>query len=204
MEIYFMRHGRSMADDEEKHEGRYDSPLTSLGKEQALKRAELFKEEGLKFDKIISSPLVRALETAQIIEKVLGSKVETNSDLMEMDNGAMAGLTFKEALIKFPIPKFQNPYNRMANGTGESPWQLQARAIYALEKILQREEGKYLVVAHGGILNAILRTIVGAQPPVNNGGLYFDFGDTGFIKTVYVKDKNLWVIRKFEPGFFVP
>ena len=39
MDIIFLRHGRSKADDERKHEGRYDSPLTEVGKEQAKRRA---------------------------------------------------------------------------------------------------------------------------------------------------------------------
>ncbi len=67
-----MRHGRSRADDEMVHEGRYDSPLTNVGKAQVHSRAEEWKRGGVTFDLIIASPLVRAAESAQIVGEVLG------------------------------------------------------------------------------------------------------------------------------------
>lgn len=200
MDIYFVRHGRSRADDEGRHEGRYDSPLTEVGKNQVKKRALEWKEEGVTFTKIVASPLVRAAETAKIISDILGVSVELESDWMEIDNGELAGLTFEEAKERLPLPDFMSPYDRIAGGTGESPWQLQSRAIRALEKVIQFKEGVYLVVAHGGILNAAIRSIVGAQPPVNGHGLYFAFGDTGYIHTEYRPNEHKWIIREFEAG----
>lgn len=200
MEIYFLRHGRSKADDEKKHEGRYDSPLTDVGREQVNKRAMKWKNEDIKFDKIITSPLKRALETAKIIGEVLECEIEIDNDWMEMDNGKLAGLTYEEANKQFPRPKFRNPYERIAKGTGESLWQLHSRSINALEKVMQKPDGIYLVVAHGGILNATIRMIIGAQPPVNGRGLYFYFGDTGYLHTEYKLKEHIWIIKYFNPG----
>ena len=46
--------------------------------------------------------------------------------------------------------------------------------------------GQYLVVAHGGILNAALRGIVGAQPNVDGRGIWFALGDTGYARAAYI------------------
>jgi 2,3-bisphosphoglycerate-dependent phosphoglycerate mutase len=53
--ITFLRHGRSRADDEEVHEGRYDSPLTNVGRSQVQARVQEFLSRGFHFDKIFSS-----------------------------------------------------------------------------------------------------------------------------------------------------
>ena len=101
----FLRHGRSLADDEGKHEGLYDSPLTEIGIRQAKNIAEILKSYD--FDLIISSPLKRALQTAEIISKTLNIEIEVNDLFKERDNGILAGLTFEEAEIKYPEPKIK-------------------------------------------------------------------------------------------------
>ena len=62
-----MRHGRSLADDEMVHEGRYDSPLTDVGRAQVRSRAARWKRSGVTFDLIVASTLVRAAESARIV-----------------------------------------------------------------------------------------------------------------------------------------
>ena len=202
IEITFMRHGRSRADDENVIEGRYDSPLTEIGREQAQARAEELKAKGLAFDVIIASSLVRAAETAEIIGGILGVKVETDADWMEIDNGPLAGLSHEEAREKYPLPDFQNPFDPLvvSANAGESMWALHCRAASALEKVVRRGPGQYLVVSHGGILNAALRCVVGTQPPVNGQGVSFALGDTGFIRTRYIPRRHLWVINELKPG----
>ena len=110
IEIVFMRHGRSRADDEEVHEGRYDAPLTNLGRAQAERRAAELRETGIGFDAIIASPLKRARETAQIVSDVLDIGVELDKDWMEKDNGPLAGLPYHVAGASYPIPAFHNPF----------------------------------------------------------------------------------------------
>lgn len=55
---------------------------------------------------------------------------------------------------------------------------------------------RYLVVAHGGILNAAMCYIVGAPPPLNGIGIHFGFGDGGFTETVYEPDTGNWIILR--------
>jgi 2,3-bisphosphoglycerate-dependent phosphoglycerate mutase len=60
IDITFMRHARSRADDEGVHEGRYDSPLTDVGRAQIQARADGWRAAGVTFDRIVASTLLRA------------------------------------------------------------------------------------------------------------------------------------------------
>ena len=106
----FYAHGRSRADDEGFHEGRYDSPLTQVGQAQALTRAQDFLTRNFQFNCIITSTLIRAKETANIIGQVLKVPIETDPRWMEKDNGPLAGLPFNIAEERYPEPEFRNPY----------------------------------------------------------------------------------------------
>jgi len=197
--IIFVRHGRSRADDEGVHEGRYDSPLTEVGRNQAQRRALYFLQKGFVFDRIITSPLQRAAECARIISQGHHAAVEEDPDWMEIDNGPLQKLSFKEGERLYPHPAFRNPYQNI-HGSGESQWQLYHRAGRAVEKILNREPGAYLVVAHGMVLNAALRTIVGVVPGANHHGIMFSFGDLGYYQFEYYPQKHTWWLRDFVRG----
>ncbi len=197
LEITFLRHGRSRADDEDVHEGRYDSPLTELGRRQAEQRAAGWLARGLGFDRIVASPLARAQETAHIIAAALGAPVETDPDWMEMDNGPLAGLSWAEAAARYPQPAFRNPYTPYC-GSGESDWECYCRAVRAVERVVRHGPGRYLVVSHGGILNDCLRSLSGAGPTVNRSGLRFAFGDTGYARFLYRPEKHQWVLLEFS------
>lgn len=189
--ITFLRHGRSLADDEQKYEGRYDSPLTEIGREQATQRGKRWQEEGVHFDQIITSPLIRAHETAKIIAHILGTPVKADADWMEFDNRPLAGLTREEGEKRYPAPTFRNPY-QLFHGVGESDWEFYCRAARAVEKIVRGGPGRTLVVAHGGILNMAIRTIVGTAPPINRTGIWFAFSDTSYAQMVYDPEKHQW------------
>jgi len=117
--ITFMRHGRSLADDEGVCEGRYDSPLTEAGRQQVVQRANLWLADQIHFDLIIASTLARAQMSASIIGDILNVPMETDPDWMEFNNGPLAGLTFEEAEKRYPPPAFRNPYQRFWE-SGES------------------------------------------------------------------------------------
>jgi 2,3-bisphosphoglycerate-dependent phosphoglycerate mutase len=192
--ITFMRHGRSRADDEQVHEGRYDSPLTEVGREQVTRRARQWLETGVRYDRIVASTLARARESAEIVGRVLQVPVDLDPDWMEMDNGPLAGLSYEEAQERYPRPAFRNPYEGLA-GSGESEWDLHSRAARAVQRLIRRGPGRYLVVAHGGILNAALRHVVGAPVPLNGQGIWFEFEDVGFYETVYTPTRHFWILK---------
>jgi 2,3-bisphosphoglycerate-dependent phosphoglycerate mutase len=195
LHLTLLRHGRSRADDEGVCEGRYDSPLTDVGRAQVRARADGWLSAGVQFDCIIASTLQRAHETAQIVAGTLGAPLETDPDWMEFNSGPLAGLPFAVAEERYPKPAFRGPFEPFW-GTGESEWELYCRAARALEKVVRRGPGYYLVVAHGGILNAALRIVVGAQPPVMKQGIWFAFSDTGYARAMYSTDQNQWVLQE--------
>ena len=193
-----MRHGRSRADDELVHEGRYDSPLTDVGRAQVRSRAEQWKRSGVTFDVIVASTLVRAAESARIVGEVLDVPIEYDPDWMERDNGPLAGLPFDVAKERYPRPESANPFQPFvaSTGEGESGWDLLSRGARALQGIVRRGRPSTLVVAHGGILNAAMYCILGVSPPP--GGVRFAFGDACFVRTSYNPDSNLWTIREMS------
>ncbi len=198
IEITFLRHGRSTADDEGKYEGRYDSPLTDAGKVQALARGESWRNSGVVFDGVICSTLKRAISTAEIVAGCLDLEIELDPDWMEVDIGGLCGLTFEEGQRRFPKPVFRGPYDPIAGG--ESEIQLHARAARAVEKIVRRGPGHWLVVAHGGSINAALRTITGIPFPINGHGVWFHLGDLGYTRLRYQPARHHWMILELAQG----
>jgi 2,3-bisphosphoglycerate-dependent phosphoglycerate mutase len=199
IKIIFMRHGRSQADDEEVHEGWYDSPLTDTGREQVNKRAAYFKKRDIKFDTIISSPFLRAKESAAIVCEAIAAPIEFDEDWKEINNGPLAGMSREEAARKYPKPEFRNPYESFWE-LGEGDWEAYRRASRAVESVIRKGPGSYLVVAHGGILNHALRTIIGVQPPINWQGIIFPIGDAGFIRMEYRVNTHQWYLLEMKAG----
>lgn len=197
--LTLLRHGRSRADDEGVHEGRYDSALTETGRLQAETRAREFRARGFRFDLIVTSPLQRAQVTAEIIAEVLQVPVEVDADWVEMDNGLLAGMKREIAAVKFPKPSFRTPYEPVG-GTGESAWDLYCRAAGALQQVVRRGARRYLVVAHGGVLNAALATVVGTPPQGDRPAVVFAFGDLGYARLEYRPALHHWRLLEFSPG----
>jgi 2,3-bisphosphoglycerate-dependent phosphoglycerate mutase len=203
IEITFLRHGRSLADDEEKYEGRYDSPLTQAGSQQAHIRGKDWSEKGVHFDLTISSPLIRAYETARLVANMLACPLEIDPDWMEIDHGPLAGMPRIQADRQYPRPAFRGPFQQ-AGGSGESEIDLSARASFALQRVIRRGPGRYLIVAHGGILNATLRFICGSPLPVNGTGIWFAFGHLGYAVVHYQPANHKWLLKELVPGLPVP
>ena len=134
-----MRHGRSRADDEKVHEGRYDSPLTNVGRDQVRSRGQNWRDSAKVFDAIISSTLKRASESAEILAEVLGVSVEYDQDWMERDNGQLAGRPVEktqEIPLSIEATGPFSPYDTVS-GTGESKWDLVGRSARALQSIVR-------------------------------------------------------------------
>lgn len=194
----FLRHGRSLADDEGKHEGRYDSPLTEAGEGQARDRSRRFDALGFGFDAIVSSPLRRALRTAEIVNEGRGLPLLVEAMLAERDNGVLAGLDRAEAALLYPEPAERSVFRRFPGPSGESAAMLQARAALALNRLAERTEAALLVVAHGGILNSLFRVVLGLGPQADGEGVLFALGDGGFVVIDYDETRRLWRFVRME------
>ena len=145
MKILLIRHGESEADLLNVHEGRADYPLTKMGKEQALCMANRVKKE-FNVEKIWSSTLKRAEETAKVLRKQIGCEIEFLDELQEHNNGDLAGKPFSE--VKHPVNLL--PHEKV--GTfGESKIEFRMRAEQVLSRILDKSKGfeEIAIVSHG-------------------------------------------------------
>ena len=192
--IVFLRHAESTGNAEGYFQGQGDFPLTDLGREQAHALALRWQEEKRKFDYIISSPLSRTRETAEIVAETLGLPIEYDPIWMECDSSEITGMKHEEGRKLLPQPHFRNPYQTFA-GNGEGDWELFLRAGQALHRLLMREPGRYLIISHGALLNFTIKAIVGVVPQANYQGPQFRFENTAFSRVTYLPRSHRWYIE---------
>ncbi len=157
--IVVIRHGETEWNIHNRFQGHLDSKLTQPGIKQAEAIADTLEEEV--FDVIYSSDLDRAKHTAEIIARRLHMRVNTEKDLREINLGVMQGLKKDEFIIKYPevISNYHADPGYVIPG-GESKLQLYKRVTEVLEKIIRKHKGRsILLVAHGGVLDCIIRLI---------------------------------------------
>ncbi len=191
--ITLLRHGESLGNFEGRHQGQADFPLTDLGRDQAKALLERWSAEAKEFDLVLSSPLARARETAEIIAGGMRVPLEFDPVWMERDNGLMAGLSPEEVRQSLPQPNFIHPYQPVGQ-TGESQWQLYLRAGNGVQSLFSHPPGKYLVVAHGGLLNMFFYAILGITPQPNFHGPRFRFNNSAFATVSYNPASHRWYI----------
>lgn len=188
-EITFLRPGESLGNMEGHFQGQTEYPLSEKGKEQAKALASKWMEEGISFNKIICSPLLRAKQTAEIINEFQKTPIEFDPIWMERDNGSLAGMSQEDLKTLNPRPDFFNLYDPIGE-TGESDWDLFLRAGEALQGIFHQTPGKYLVISHSGLLNKVMNNIFGIKPQANFRGVRFRFYNTGYTKVTYSPEEN--------------
>lgn len=147
--FYFIRHGETVWNVENKICGATDIELTAKGHEQAIATGKKILEMNLKADKILSSPLIRASETARHISEVTGIPMEIEPRLIEQNFGRYEstprdGLEFHEAK-KDLASRFTS---------GESMLQV-AQRIYNLLDDIKAGDKEYILVAHNGLVRII-------------------------------------------------
>ncbi|MFM8320326.1 MAG: histidine phosphatase family protein [Chloroflexota bacterium] len=195
--IYLMRHGQSEGNAAGVLQGQSDYPLSETGKRQARAVGRRWKDEGMCFDAIIASPLTRARHTAEIVAETLGSPLVQDDDWMERNNGRLAGLRPDEIAERYPNAGFVHLYQAVGE-TGESQWELYLRAGRAVQALIDRPAGRYLVVSHGGILNLAMYAILGIVPHANLNGPRFRFQNTGFALLEYNPERHTWLLERIN------
>ena len=187
----FLRHGQSVGNVEERFQGQADFPLTETGRAQARSLAKRWHSERQAFDLAIASPLQRARETAEIVTRRLNVALELDALWLERDNGIFAGRTHAEIWGNGTEPEFYTPYESFGE-TGEGDWALYLRAGQAVQSLLSRPAGKYLIVSHGGFLNMVLFSIMGISPQASGHGIRFRFGNTSYARFTYNPERHRW------------
>lgn len=157
--LYFVRHAESEANAASRFAGQLDSPLTEQGRRQAETVGEALKD--VRFDRVVSSDLSRARDTAAAIARRHGLTVETFRDLREIDVGEAAGKQFEDARQR---PDW-TPDGFVQWPGGESLDQAYERARRTLDRIVAESAGGTVcIVGHGGIMRILVSHFMGLLP----------------------------------------
>ena len=92
--LYIIRHGKTELNQKNVLQGRSDYPLNENGIQQAMETAAGFRERGIRFSRVYSSPLIRAVQTARCFAEA--EDIVIDDRLIEMDYGPYDGLGFEE------------------------------------------------------------------------------------------------------------
>ena len=149
MILYVARHGETAWNALNKVCGRTDIPLTELGQRQAEKLGELVK--GLTVHRIISSPMLRAVQTARPAAEILGLEIETDDRLIEQDYGIVEGVDRQDPGFLANKRQFAVRYPG-----GESMMDVASRVYSLLDELKEKQKDEsVLLVCHGGVCRLI-------------------------------------------------
>lgn len=149
MKLYVARHGQTQWNLEDKVCGRTDLPLTQTGLEQAQLLAARTRE--LPIDVIISSPMLRAKQTAAPTAALHGLEILVDERLIEQDYGIYEGVSrFDEGFLN------NKRHFAFRYPGGESMMDVAHRVYSLLEEIKEKYAGKnVLLVCHGGVCRVV-------------------------------------------------
>ena len=155
--LYLVRHGETDWNKEYRFQGRTDIPLSKEGMIQAEKVGQRLKD---KFDVIYTSPLTRAVQTAEIISKTSSMSPIIYDNLIEVDFGEWEGLTFEQVerdyAKEYKLWKTDENLGPILGGE-QNMKNAAIRGKKALLDIVSKNKGKNIVVvAHGAIIKASL------------------------------------------------
>ena len=147
--LYYVRHGETVWNAENKICGATDSPLTERGHEQAAETGKKILEAGIRADLILYSPLSRARDTALHISEMTGIPAKEEPRLFEQRFGKYEGMPRNSEDFRAAKKQFLNRY-----GGGESMFRL-AQRIYNLLDDLKADGRDFILVAHNGIARVV-------------------------------------------------
>ncbi|GAA4676352.1 histidine phosphatase family protein [Pseudonocardia yuanmonensis] len=158
--VVLLRHGQTDYNVAGRMQGHIDSQLTEEGREQALRAAPVLG--AMPFDRIVSSDLTRAVDTANTIADVLGLPVKLDTRLRETHLGEWQGRRVDEVEVDYPgqIAEWRGDPRWTPPG-GESRVDVVRRSLPVVEEIdadLAEEPGaqSLLIVAHGGMIGGLV------------------------------------------------
>lgn len=181
--IFFVRHGETDWNATRRIQGREDVPLNDNGKKQAQECGDYLKD--FDFEVIITSPMTRAKQTAEYINEhfTFPTLIEME-EFMERDYGIVSGLSIDEKIKQFPNEDHPSV---------ESQDALRQRVMKGISTIHERYQGKnVLVVAHGGLINALLGTLSNGE--IGTGKTKLMNGSVTKIRF----DQDTWVIDEYN------
>jgi ribonuclease H / adenosylcobalamin/alpha-ribazole phosphatase len=159
-----LRHGQTPMSVQKRYAGRSDAPLTDVGVQQAAAAAKRLTSAGLGV--IVTSPLLRTVQTAQEVAAVTGAAVVTDDGFRETDFGVWEGRTFAEVRERWPAELaawLADP--EVAPPGGESFTDVSTRVTAALHRVLTVRAGQtVLIVSHVTPIKTLVAAALLAPP----------------------------------------
>lgn len=178
MRLLLVRHGQTDFNKNKRPQGQeIDVPLNETGIAQAEEAARSLPEG---IDRVVSSPLKRAAQTAEILNRTLNAEIEFNDDIKELRYGSLAGkswpeieelLADKDAHEK--DDKILFDYRRFGGDSAEDLTKRVSKFVdEAREKYADRT---VLVVTHGGVIDAMHRLFPQKERGVTDNASIHEF-----------------------------
>lgn len=147
MSVYLLRHGQTDWNKAYLIQGRVDIPLNEAGIAQAKALAKQLREEGVKIDLIFTSPLLRARQTAEIINEALQAPLREDERIAEQYYGEYEGLSRRDERYLRQRGCFSKRYPE-----GEGYLDVGHRVYSFLDDVKRDYRDKnVLLVCHGGM-----------------------------------------------------
>ena len=150
--IGFIRHGNTDWNIEKRAQGHSNNPINEMGLQQAHAIGKRLEQEN--WDMIISSDLLRAKKTAEIIASYINLPIKLDQRIRERDRGGITGTIEEERVMKWGKDWREIDFGKDRQETSE---EVRARGVDFVYDVLdQYQEKKILVVTHGKLLNETL------------------------------------------------
>ena len=184
MKIVLIRHGETKWNQELRLQGKTDIPLSPEGIEQMKAAGEILRQKlPFSIDCIVSSPLIRAIQTAEILSEALGldpEAIQVEPLFIERCFGAGEGMRYEEARAKYPDDNFPGM---------ETLEELRARAEAAIAHCAAcYPDRNVLVTSHGAMIRGVLMA-------ASKGAIsYFD-------KRYWIHNGSYCILEQTEDGW---
>jgi alpha-ribazole phosphatase/probable phosphoglycerate mutase len=157
-----MRHGETAWNRDRRVMSHRPIGLNSRGIDQCRNAAAALRAAGIV--RIVSSPLARARESADIVAEAIGLAVEDDTGFCEVNFGHWEGETYDDLIGTPEFEAYVNDPVGTGPPGGESLGTVQQRGLEALERALAgRHDGPVLVVSHGDLIRSLLCHLVGVD-----------------------------------------
>ncbi|MGI0048668.1 MAG: histidine phosphatase family protein [Nitrososphaera sp.] len=165
--VIFMRHGQAENNVSRTLVGRHiESHLTSQGREQVADVSKQLKS--IPIDKVYVSPVIRAMETAQIVCDTLGMSYEVDERLYEIELGKLVGMNYEEVTTKYGdlFLRFYAEHDPILDSFGVEPFAAVKRRVKSLldDALKKHEDSNVLMVTHLDPIKAALATLLELKP----------------------------------------
>jgi broad specificity phosphatase PhoE len=152
-----LRHGATDWNRQGRFQGRTDNPLNDDGIAQAHAAAKRLQHTPL--DYIVSSPLVRALTTAEIVASASSKPVSVDDGIIECDFGSLEGRSIGEAMHEHGITAMEDLASILPTD-GEAWAAVSARSLRCVIRWLERfPEAEFLFVCHDAVMQSIAESL---------------------------------------------